>query len=139
MNTDDHTIATAAHCFGGHISRGLLKRARNALARRSAASQVIARREVFARIEAVLPLWRMNAETWQEVSAILDKCHLWADIGDRTDYYHASRVWECLPKVEALRAFVTRYAGKRLQKNQLPQIHLRSPEETTALPRKGTA
>lgn len=113
-----HTISTASFAFGGHISRGLLKRGRSASSRYNAANQKYGRAQLFARLAELPNLfsYRVTAENWQEVSEIIYKMTLWADLGDRYDYREASCGWGCWEKIEAARHFVDRYAGANVKK-----------------------
>ena len=114
IEADDHLIATAHAAFGGHISKGLLKRASAAVNRRCDRAMKTLRAEIFERIGKLPPLWRGSPGTWEEVAEIVYKCVVAADLGDNLsfDYRTANRSQYCHERVDALRHFVTRYAGK---------------------------
>lgn len=125
------TIQTAHQAFGGHIGRGLLRRGRAAAERYHTANVRAMRREILLTIAELNPFWRTPADHWEKVNAILDRCHLAADLGDNdggfSPYHSAAREWECYPKREALARFVKRYGGKRDQAFILPRLQFTAP------------
>jgi hypothetical protein len=118
VDTDTRsTIRTAAFAFGGHISRGLLNRARAAKGQYHAAVRKCGRLEIFARISK-LP----NAgDDWDELREIVYKMKMWADPADSHDYHSASMSAYRRDKLDAVKHFVQRYAGARIQK-QLKEV-----------------
>lgn len=129
-----HTISTAHQAFGGHISRGLLKRGRAAVSRLCGSIEKKQRRQVFLDISKLPNLHYQTGDVWRTVDEILQRCFHCADMADRigsgSPYYDAARIWEIFPKMEALRRFITRYGGKRdqvlLQKLNKPAWEERS-------------
>jgi len=112
------TISTAHFAFGGHISKGLLKRGRAASDRFNTANTKHGKAGLFVRLAALPDLkgWRVTAEHWHELAEIVYAMHTWADFGDKYDYHGASRGFECWPMLEAARHFVRKYAGARIRK-----------------------
>jgi len=123
-----HTISTASFAFGGHISKGLLSRARSAQNQHNTANVKCGRARLFERLSRLPPLtgFHMTDENWQELSEIVYKMTLWSDPADRYDYRSASVGFECFPMLEAARNFVKKYAGSRIQK----ELHLILYKET---------
>ncbi len=120
--SDDHLIATAHNAFGGHISKGLLKRARAAVNRRCKRAEKQLRLAIFGRISNLPSLWRCKPADWEEVSDIVYRCIIAADLGDHYDYHAAGWSESGHDRIEALRHFVTRYAGSRRQKSLLSRL-----------------
>jgi hypothetical protein len=91
------------------------------------------RREILLSIAELSPFWRTPADHWDKVNAILDRCHITADLGDTeggfSPYHSASRAFECWPKREAIARFVRRYGGKRDQTYILPRLEFTCPTE----------
>lgn len=113
-----HVISTAHMAFGGHISRGLLKRARAASNKRNEASTKCGRLEIFYKLSQFPNLdgYHVTSEQWNEISDIIYKMTLWADLGDRYDYRSASMTNMGWDKKQAIIHFIKKYAGKRVQK-----------------------
>lgn len=120
-----HTISTASFAFGGHISKGLLSRARAAQNQHNAANTKCGRAGLLERLSKLPPLtgYHVTAEDWRELSEIVYKMTLWADPADRYDYHAASLGFECFPMLEAARHFVNKYAGSRIQKALKPTLY----------------
>jgi hypothetical protein len=116
------TIQTAHMAFGGHISRGLLKRGRLALAKSIDASTKAARAKIILELAKLALLgspFKVGCDTtkfWEGLELISAKLHLWKDMSDPTDCHSADRGEFFYHKVEAVKAFISRYAGKREQK-----------------------
>lgn len=122
QNATQHTIQTAHNAFGGHISKGLLKRGRSALDKRNAAFLKLSRTKVILEL-AILARqgspYKVGCNTtyfWSRLTEIVSKFHLLKDFGDSTDYYMADRSGFLYEKMEATKSFISRYAGKREMK-----------------------
>ena len=126
--SDDSLITMAHTAFGGHISKGLLRRARAAMNRRCERATKSLRADIFERIIKLPGLWCCVYSDWQEIAEIVYKCIVAADLGDSYDYHSASRSVYLNERADALRHFVERHAGKRLQKKLLAKLtRQRSP------------
>lgn len=109
---------SARDAFGGHIAKGFLKRAQKANERMGEASARSLKGKIFLRIKELPCLmgYRCTSETWETVNQICYDCLIPAWPSDPCDYHAASRSFGCYPKVMALRHFVRKYGGKRIQK-----------------------
>ena len=123
------TISTAHTAFGGHISKGLLKRARAASDQHSTANVKHGRAAIFEKLSHLPPLtgYHITADDWRTLGEIVYSMIIWADPADRHDYHSASMGWDCYPKVEAARHFVEKYAGSRIQKALRPILYKPAP------------
>ncbi|MFA5043102.1 MAG: hypothetical protein WC567_03835 [Kiritimatiellia bacterium] len=117
-NSTCHVISSAHQAFGGHVSRGLLKRARNAANRRALASNKVSRTEIFYKLSQYPNLdgYTVTSDQWNEISELIYKMTIWAELGDKFDYRSASMTNMLWDKKQAIIHFVKRYAGKRTQK-----------------------
>jgi hypothetical protein len=127
------TIQTAHTAFGGHISRGLLRRGRSALNKSSDAIVKLARAKIILELAILARMgspFKVGCDTtsfWNRLEPISAKLHLWKDMSDPTDYYSADRGESLYQKVQVAKEFIARYAGKREQK--LVEILFCKPNE----------
>lgn len=108
-------VSTAHFAFGGHISKGLLKRGRSCLEKINKASERQGRAKIFLDLSKFKNLngFKVSSQEWEEISEIIYKMTLWKDLGDSYDYREASVTNMVYTKKGAIKRFIQKYAGKR--------------------------
>lgn len=99
-----HTIGTAHHCFGGHISKGLYRRGINAKNKLADANDRLGIRKIMLSIYMLPEPYTRGY--WKAIDEVLNNCLIWKYPVDDFDYWGAVVAQYCKPKIKGLKNFV---------------------------------
>lgn len=129
------TVSTAHFAFGGHISKGLLKRGRSCSEKINRANEKQGRVKIFFDLSKFKNLngFGISPQEWEEISEIIYKMTLWKDIGDSYDYREASVTNMVYTKKEAIKQFIQKYAGKRIGRQLINILFSYNPYDSNSI------
>ncbi len=125
-------VQMAHMAFGGHISKGLLRRGRAAKEKIAVVNLKVSRLRLFDEMARLPNMYEhgVSSEQWDTLRECVYKMIVYSDLGDKHDYHGVSRGEYHYPLLEASRHFIDRYANQRVKNLLLPLFNHEPPSPT---------